>query len=503
MLSIVRKRKMYKIIGKIITSFWIILLILSLVIYTPLVQSQPTGRDEVLLLLTNVRAAKYRIASSAGSVGTIGFQVLGEEGISGENTWKVKWEVVTEEDSTTAILWVSKSTGSVLQVDFDGETFTGDLAENLGTMLLGMWFSWVGSKSESFNAEDIIEDYEVLAYGRFTFGSEQKTIGGSRLLVYKLRWESYPTAPEEYRGVWEAWYAPTGLGDLIVKYRYESLDGSEWVELELLSVELAQPQPLPNMLVRVEADKRDLGPGESAVIMITCTNDGNAAGVANLTLSVDGKTLKSWLFVSKPGEVKSLNYTISFAEAGTYTVKVGDSALALTVSAHRPASFKVSELGVTPRSLPLGESAMITVKVQNTGEEAGSYGVTLKINGQPVSTKTVSLEPGGAATVSFPFTPANVGTYEVDVNGLHTNLIVNEAEEKTTGSQTWLLISAIAVAAAIATGALLLLKTKNKGRRLLYSNATIIKFFSFLYFPFVSPLSAGVYSVIVINPASS
>ena len=63
------------------------------------------------------------------------------------------------------------------------------------------------------------------------------------------------------------------------------------------------------------------------------------------------------------------------------------------------------------------ETVTIIVTVTNTGESSGDYDVTLKINGVPESTKTISLAGGQSEQVTFSVSEGEAGTYNVEING--------------------------------------------------------------------------------------
>ena len=65
-----------------------------------------------------------------------------------------------------------------------------------------------------------------------------------------------------------------------------------------------------------------------------------------------------------------------------------------------------------------GESATITASIANDGGQEGSYNVELKINGETVETRVVTLGVGQSEQVSFTLSGMDYGQYEVEVAGL-------------------------------------------------------------------------------------
>jgi len=382
--------------------------------------------ESLATFLNNVKSCRYRFSSSEGNPAEIGLRVLGEETIGRESTWKVEIEAEEEGETTNiATLWISKSTGKCLQAKVDGEIYTGGMAELMGSSLLLLWAAWVGTWQESWDLPTFYGWVE-LGWGRAGFlGSETKTFGSTSLMVYKFAWEAYPNAPQNApEGYAEIWFAPVSFGTLLAYLYTGSSDRTEWVKIELLSIELASPQSLPRIVVDASIDRERLKPGEEVTVSITVSNTGGAMGAHNLTLTVNGEVRKSWLIVINSSESKSLSYSLSFPEEGVYSVRVGDRTFTITVSAVPPAKFEVIGLSINPNSIKVGKSSTISVSIKNSGGQSGTYEVRLKINNQVVDTKTVTLGVGQSTTVSFSYKPEKEGTYTIDVEGLTGSLTV-------------------------------------------------------------------------------
>jgi uncharacterized repeat protein (TIGR01451 family) len=110
-----------------------------------------------------------------------------------------------------------------------------------------------------------------------------------------------------------------------------------------------------------------------------------------------------------------------------------------------PAHFKASGLNIVPSVekttfvTKTGESVTITANVANDGGQEGDCTVVLKLNGETVDTKTVTLGAGQSKPVSFTRSGLAYGQYDVEVN---------ELSDEFTASRTinWWLIIGIIVA---------------------------------------------------------
>jgi uncharacterized membrane protein len=89
--------------------------------------------------------------------------------------------------------------------------------------------------------------------------------------------------------------------------------------------------------------------------------------------------------------------------------------------------FRVTNLSVTPSEVSPGEKVTILATVSNIGGSAGSHTVVLKINGVTEATKTVTLESEESTTVSFQVTRDQLGSYNIELDGLTDTFTVREA----------------------------------------------------------------------------
>lgn len=102
----------------------------------------------------------------------------------------------------------------------------------------------------------------------------------------------------------------------------------------------------------------------------------------------------------------------------TITARVSHFTIFSTLVRINPASFEVSGLKISPTSADVAEKVTISTTVANTGDLAGSYEVALKINGQLVSFKKVSVAGGASEEVTFTTVQGQAGSYSVSIDGL-------------------------------------------------------------------------------------
>jgi hypothetical protein len=90
------------------------------------------------------------------------------------------------------------------------------------------------------------------------------------------------------------------------------------------------------------------------------------------------------------------------------------------------AAFVSSELSISPSEVYIGETVTISVVITNTGDGAGTYEVSLKIDGVVEATKGVTLNAGASEEVTFATAKDVAGTYSVEVDGLSGSFTVEE-----------------------------------------------------------------------------
>jgi len=161
---------------------------------------------------------------------------------------------------------------------------------------------------------------------------------------------------------------------------------------------------------------------ETVNISISVANTGGQAGSYTVTLKIDGVLEETKEVTVVAGASTGVTFTTAKDEAGTYSVDVngltGSFEVMEVVVPPAPAAFTPSSLSISPAEVDIGGTVTISISVANTDGQAGSYTVTLKINGVVEETKEVTAAAGASTQVNFTTSKDEVGTYSVDVNGL-------------------------------------------------------------------------------------
>ena len=94
-----------------------------------------------------------------------------------------------------------------------------------------------------------------------------------------------------------------------------------------------------------------------------------------------------------------------------------------------PAEFEIASLEIVPPEVAAGETVTVSTEVQNVGGAAGTYTVTLMIDGAKVQTKVLNVAPRTTETVALIVSKDVTGTYKVEVNQLSGSFrVVRPAE---------------------------------------------------------------------------
>jgi hypothetical protein len=116
------------------------------------------------------------------------------------------------------------------------------------------------------------------------------------------------------------------------------------------------------------------------------------------------------------------------------------------------AQVSVQYLNVSPQQTAANQPVTITTNVVNTGDEAGSLNVALRINGQVEQTRMVSVGPQATQPVKFTVSKSEPGTYTVDIYDQNSSFTVlansNTASKPVNGGLIILAALAVLVLAA-------------------------------------------------------
>ncbi len=158
-------------------------------------------------------------------------------------------------------------------------------------------------------------------------------------------------------------------------------------------------------------------------------------------------------------DLDNAQHVLTITRSGTKNPASGHYQIivdAVDVYAQSPAAFTVSNLGISPATVGVGQSVTITADVTNTGDLEGTHTVTLKIDDVVVENKDVTVAGGATGNVSFTVSKNTTGTYQVAVDGQTGPFTVFSLTSEP--PILWIAVAVVVVVAAI--GALLFIKKR-------------------------------------------
>jgi len=106
------------------------------------------------------------------------------------------------------------------------------------------------------------------------------------------------------------------------------------------------------------------------------------------------------------------------------------SSITETVKTTSTIICQVADLEIKPGRVKIGEEAMISVNIKNTGDTPSRCSVGLRVNGRVVGISEQIVDPGQSRRIYFSFTPEREGIYTINVNGLTGSLEVVKEDER-------------------------------------------------------------------------
>jgi len=189
-------------------------------------------------------------------------------------------------------------------------------------------------------------------------------------------------------------------------------------------------------------------------VTIVLDYDPNELPESTVSLAVAYYDAEQGIWVSMPPDIGRV------AEVGKATGLMNHFSTVAIIAelgpAPAPASFAGSALNIKQSPLlwknifvgVTGGDVTITANVVNNGGEEGTYIAELKLNGETIDTKEVTLGPGQSQQVRFTLSGIDYGQYQVEVAGLSGEFTVSRSID-------WLSIFGIIVAIGLITWAVI------------------------------------------------
>lgn len=186
-------------------------------------------------------------------------------------------------------------------------------------------------------------------------------------------------------------------------------------------------------------------PGDRVMVGVTVTNTGSQAGTYSVVVKDhDGSIIGMQDVTVDGGANKNVTLHVVFEKAGAHMVMVEnleanvavEDAMAMpptqpvTTPPTQPVTtpptqpppatgqtgFTVLKVEVDPTMPDLGEDCILAVTLKNNGAQQGTYKIEVKIDGNTVATKDITLAAGETKNENVPFkAPTKEGNFKVSV----------------------------------------------------------------------------------------
>ena len=193
-----------------------------------------------------------------------------------------------------------------------------------------------------------------------------------------------------------------------------------------------QPAPDPEPvyeLSALNATTTDLVAGGNATFSTTVTNTGDGAGTKDVEFEVDGTTVANETVRLSPGENATVSFTHRFAEPGNYTVELDTDRRTEVRVRPRTPDLSVTDVSASDDTVTTNEPVRVNATVHNAGQAEGTMELRLRMFGEVVDARTVSVPAGERRTVSFARQVNAPGTYTASVAGRNVTVEVVEVSD--------------------------------------------------------------------------
>jgi len=237
---------------------------------------------------------------------------------------------------------------------------------------------------------------------------------------------------------------PEGVAEKNLVVAWWDKNTSQWVELEstvdpendtitakvshfTAFTILAYTRPASFTVTDLSLTPGEVNLGERVSVSVIITNNGDLTGSYEVSLKIDNVVAQTKEITLDGGDIETISFSVTPDTVGEHMVNISDLPGTLKVKApEAPAAFSTSALNISPAEVNIRESVTISVTVTNTGDLAGSYEVSLKIDNVVAQTKVIELAGSSEQKVTFSAAKDTAGIYTVDVNGISGSFVVKE-----------------------------------------------------------------------------
>jgi len=202
---------------------------------------------------------------------------------------------------------------------------------------------------------------------------------------------------------------------------------------------------------------------EAFSVKVRVTNSGDLAGTYQAVLTINGTDYATREVELSAGESQEISFNVTLDQPGVYSLGIQPWMQKLTVAGDDPSPtvdatqspsdntpaavsvFSFSDLKILASEVSSGETVDITFVVSNSGSESGECRVEVKMNGETVETRLITLEGGSSQTETVTLKNVPAGVNLIEVNGLTAGFTAQPSKSELNPRNTlpvWAIIAA-------------------------------------------------------------
>jgi len=267
------------------------------------------------------------------------------------------------------------------------------------------------------NAETVLPAFTYEPFV-ITPGDEVTFDATTPSVIEKLDREWYPSEPTDYE--WDL----TGNGEIdetgaVVTTEEPADEVTLFVTVDGETHEVTQELLVGEAEFSIDEqslETDEVQVDENAVVTATVSNTGDAPGEKQLAIADSETTLTNETMELEPDEEETVELSVPMTESGTYSLSLNEESVG-ELSVIEPASLSVTERSAADTEIEMGESTMVEVEVENTGDEEGEKTLIVEADGEELGTETVATAGSETITESIDVALEEEGAYELAVNG--------------------------------------------------------------------------------------
>ena len=165
--------------------------------------------------------------------------------------------------------------------------------------------------------------------------------------------------------------------------------------------------------------------GEKVSISFKVSNVSNTRALIRRAVKINGVEIGNIDLELAPGETQLATFFVEENAPGEYKVEVGDLKGSFVIA---PPKLCINTLDIMPRQVQEGGKVDIAAEVANTGGTAGMGKLEVRLRGNVLLSKEVTVPPGKSEKVSVSLSNLEPGIYEIRIGDFKDTFVVQMSD---------------------------------------------------------------------------